>query len=165
VTYFALYAVVGLVYFWAMALNWSVSAGPSSIGTVIGMLVSSLLAATSGMWLFNKKAGALVTLALMAFFVIWLPVMFAVQGFSVGDVAFYAVVLALFVVPARILLRAHATVPQSLTKAQSIGYAIASLIALVLAILLSLGLWQIVFSSEFWQNVWSHPDIWGLRAH
>jgi hypothetical protein len=165
VTYFALYAVVGLIYFWAMALNWSVSAGPSSIGTVIGMLVSSLLAATSGMWLFNKKAGALVTLALMAFFVIWLPIMFAIHGFSLGDIAFYAVVLVLFFVPARIFLRAHATVPPSFTRAQSIGYAIASLIALVLAILLSLGLWQIVFSSEFWQNVSSHPDVWGLRAH
>jgi hypothetical protein len=164
-TYFALYAVVGLVYFWAMALDWSVSAGPSSIGTVIGMLLSSLLAATSGMWLFNRKTGAVLTIALMAFFVIWLPITFVVHGLSIGDVAFYAVVLVLFVVPARILLRGDATVPQPLTKGQNIGYAIASLIALGLALLLSFGVWQMVFSSEFWHNVSSHPDIWGLRAH
>ena len=162
-TYFALYAVVGLLYFWVMIVYWSASAGPSSIGTVIGMLLSSLLAGTSGVWLFDKKAGAVLTIALMAFFVIWLPITFVVHGLSIGDVAFYAIVLVLFVLPARILLRAN-SLPRPLTKGQGLRYAMASLIALGVALLLSVGLWQMVFSSEFWQNVSSHPDIWGLRA-
>jgi hypothetical protein len=163
--YFALYAVLGLIYFWAMLVNWSVSAGPSSIGTVIGMLLSSLLAATSGLWLFNKKAGAVVTTALMAFFVIWWPTMFVVHGAGIWDIAFYAVVLVLFALPARMLLRGHATVPQVLTKGRSAAYAIAALLAFGLAALLSLGLWQMVFSVEFWQNVSANPDLWGLGAH
>jgi len=163
-TYFVLYAVVGLVYFWAMVVFWSVSAGPSSIGTVIGMLISSLLAAASGIWLFNKKAAAVLTIALMAFFVIWLPITFVVHGLSIGDAAFYAIVLALFVVPARILLHANATVSQPLTKGRAISYALASLIPLTLAVVLSLGVWEMIFSPGFWQDVSSHPDVWGLRT-
>jgi hypothetical protein len=116
-------------------------------------------------WLFNKRVGAVLTIALMAFFVIWLPITFVVHGLGTGDVAFYAVVLVLFVLPARILFRANATVPQPLTTGQRVGYAIASLIAVGLALLLSLGVWQMVFSGEFWQNVSSHPDVWGLHVH
>ncbi len=163
--YFAIYAVAGLVFLEAMAISWSVSAGPSSIGTIISMLVASVLAASSGVWLFNRKAAAVVTMALLAFFVVWPPITYVVHGLSIGDAIFYAIVLALFFLATRIVLRPN-VVSQSfpLTQGRLVGYTVLSLIPLALAVVLSLGLWAMIFSSEFWQNVSSHPDIWGLHS-
>ena len=164
-TYFAIYAVAGLVFLEAMAISWSVSAGPSSIGTIISMLVASVLAATSGVWLFHKKAAAIVTMALLAFFVVWPPITYVVHGVSIGDAIFYGIVLVLFFLATRIVFLPNVT-PRSftLTQGRLVGYTVLSLIPLALALVLSLGVWTMIFTSEFWQNVSSHPDIWGLHS-
>jgi hypothetical protein len=163
--YFAIYALAGLLFVWAMAIYWSVSAGPSSIGTIILMLIASVVAASSGVWLFNKRAAAMLHMALLAFFILWPPITYVVHGLSIGVAIFYVTVLVLFFIATRAALRPNA-VPQSvaLTQKRLIAYTALSLIPLALAVVLSFGLWAMIFSFEFWQNVSSHPDIWGLRS-
>jgi len=148
-----------------MAISWSVSAGPSSIGTIILMLIASVVAASSGVWLFNKRAAAILTMALLMFFLFWPPITYVVHGLSIGDAIFYFTVLVLFFLATRAALRPN-TVSQSvaLTQKRLIAYTVLSLVPLALAVVLSVGLWAMVFSFEFWQNVSSHPDIWGLRS-
>lgn len=160
---FALFAVAGLVFFWAMAVSWSVSAGPVSIAPIISMLLASLLAATSGVWLFHRKAAAIVALGLLSFFVVWPPVAFVVHGASVGDAIFYGVVLALLAVPLRVLLRPTAE-SSPLSKRQLALHGALAFIPLALSSMLSIGLWSLVVNPDFWDKVASHPDLWGLKT-
>jgi hypothetical protein len=102
-------------------------------------------------------------MTLLAFFLLWPPITYAVHGFSVGDAIFYITVLVLFFLATRAALRPN-DMSQSLTQTRLIGYTVLFLIPLALAVVLSFGLWAMIFSSEFWQNVSSHPDIWGLRS-
>lgn len=162
---FLLYSIVGLAFFWAMAVSWSVSAGPASIAVVIEMLLASLLAATAGIWLFHRKAGAVLTVVWLSFFVIWPPIWFAVHGLGVGDAAFYISVLVLFGIPIRVLIRSSTIAESQLaSKRQLLIYSALASVSLLLSALLSIQLWGEVFSAQFWENVVSHPDVWGLKT-
>ena len=104
-------------------------------------------------------------MALLAFFVVWPPITYVVHGVSIGDAIFYGIVLVLFFLATRIVFLPN-VMPRSftLTQGRLLGYTVLSLIPLALALVLSLGVWTMIFTSEFWQNVSSHPDIWGLHS-
>lgn len=83
----------------------------------------------------------MLTMALLAFFLVWPPITYVVHGLGIGDAFFYLGVLFLFLLATRVAFRASAvSQPGALTQKRFIAYAVLAVVPLAMALVLSLGL-------------------------